>query len=103
MAEDKWINTTYSYRAFFNRTNDFTVPVVLDWAIRNAGNCDIAVRNRTDYACRSAHSECFNASDGQGYRCRCSKGYEGNPYLDGGCKGGCLKRKWSNNLSDKKN
>uniref|UniRef100_A0A0E0NMJ2 Protein kinase domain-containing protein n=1 Tax=Oryza rufipogon TaxID=4529 RepID=A0A0E0NMJ2_ORYRU len=86
LVEDKWIDTTYSYRAYFNRTDDFDVPVVLDWAIRNAGNCDIAVRNRTDYACRSAHSECFNASDGQGYRCRCSKGYEGNPYLDGGCK-----------------
>jgi hypothetical protein len=85
LADAEWLST--SYRGDFNRTGDFAVPVVLDWAIRNAGNCDIAVRNRTDYACRSAHSECFNASDGQGYRCNCSIGYEGNPYLDGGCQG----------------
>uniref|UniRef100_A0A0D9YZW9 Wall-associated receptor kinase galacturonan-binding domain-containing protein n=1 Tax=Oryza glumipatula TaxID=40148 RepID=A0A0D9YZW9_9ORYZ len=44
VAEDRWINTNYSYRAFFNRTSDFAVPVVLDWAIRNVGSCDIAGR-----------------------------------------------------------
>uniref|UniRef100_A0A0E0K6L9 Wall-associated receptor kinase galacturonan-binding domain-containing protein n=1 Tax=Oryza punctata TaxID=4537 RepID=A0A0E0K6L9_ORYPU len=85
LADAEWFNS--GYRGDFNRSDDFAVPVVLDWAIRNVGNCEIAVLNRTDYACRSANSECIDSTNGQGYRCRCSMGYEGNPYLDGGCKG----------------
>uniref|UniRef100_A0A0D9VMF3 Protein kinase domain-containing protein n=1 Tax=Leersia perrieri TaxID=77586 RepID=A0A0D9VMF3_9ORYZ len=59
VVEDKWIETTYRDRADFNRTDDFAVPVVLDWAIRDAGNCGIAMRNRTNYACRSANVGVF--------------------------------------------
>lgn len=80
----------YSDRAYLNRTDDIVVPVVLDWAVRNVGNCSAAKRNVTDYACRSASSDCVDSKNGAGYRCNCSKGYEGNPYgpyLDGGCNG----------------
>lgn len=87
LAEDKWIDTTYRGSPDFNRTDDFAVPVVLDWAIRDVYNCSAAMRNMTNYACRSAHSGCFNTSDGQGYQCKCSQGYEGNPYLNDGCQG----------------
>uniref|UniRef100_A0A0E0CSX3 Protein kinase domain-containing protein n=1 Tax=Oryza meridionalis TaxID=40149 RepID=A0A0E0CSX3_9ORYZ len=87
LVEHTWIDTVYNDTKDFNRSDgDFeAVPVVLDWAIRDVYNCSAAMRNKTAYACRSAHSVCFNTSDRQGYRCRCSEGYEGNPYLDGGC------------------
>ncbi|KAM0924433.1 hypothetical protein ACQ4PT_004855 [Festuca glaucescens] len=68
-----------------NRTDDFVMPVVLDWAVRNVGNCSAAERNATDFACRGKHSECYNVTNGVGYRCNCSTGYHGNPYLDDGC------------------
>uniref|UniRef100_A0A8R7QSU4 Wall-associated receptor kinase 5 n=1 Tax=Triticum urartu TaxID=4572 RepID=A0A8R7QSU4_TRIUA len=86
LVDKDWFS--YNDRVFLNRTDDFDVPVVLDWAIRNVGNCSAARQNTTDFACRGAHSECFNVTNGLGYRCNCSQGYDGNPYLevlDGGC------------------
>jgi hypothetical protein len=40
-------------------------------------------------ACRSSHSTCPNVTDNYrtGYGCPCQDGYDGNPYLDGGCQG----------------
>ncbi|VAI62693.1 unnamed protein product [Triticum turgidum subsp. durum] len=76
LVEADWFS--YSDRVFLNRTDDFDVPVVLDWAVRNVANCSAASRNATDFACRSAGSECFDTANGPGYRCNCSRGY---PYL----------------------
>lgn len=77
----------------FNRTGDFAVPVVLDWAIRpdagsGSGSCAAASRTPLpSYACRSAHSVCIDSSNGPGYICNCTAGYHGNPYVVGGCTG----------------
>ncbi|KAG7944768.1 hypothetical protein I3843_15G120100 [Carya illinoinensis] len=61
------------------------VPLVLDWAVGNQ-TCKDAKKNTTGYACKAANSECQNSTNGPGYRCHCSSGYEGNPYLSNGCQ-----------------
>ncbi|XP_078176255.1 wall-associated receptor kinase 2-like [Carex rostrata] len=78
-------NTTYITTDVLRYSNA-TLPMVIDWAIGNM-TCDIAQTNKLSYACRSDHSVCLNSSSGHGgYLCNCSHGYQGNPYLEGGCQ-----------------
>jgi hypothetical protein len=70
---------------------DWTMPLRLDWAIRDNGSTtDISCTQAPnkpdhDYACRSNHSECVDSTNGPGYFCNCTHGYQGNPYVVGGC------------------
>ncbi|URD83327.1 Wall-associated receptor kinase [Musa troglodytarum] len=82
----------YSFRTtdlnetdFYDR-NDGRVPMVLDWSIGDDVGCEEAPQNLTSYACRSNNSFCLNATNGIGYLCNCSSGYQGNPYVEGGCE-----------------
>ncbi|KAG8057761.1 hypothetical protein GUJ93_ZPchr0002g25862 [Zizania palustris] len=80
-----------------NTSLQMPVPVVLDWAVASYpvtipgeplydnSSCPT---NTTKSACKSLNSYCQNATGNyrSGYVCRCHKGYEGNPYLAGGCQ-----------------
>uniref|UniRef100_A0A0E0KUP0 Protein kinase domain-containing protein n=1 Tax=Oryza punctata TaxID=4537 RepID=A0A0E0KUP0_ORYPU len=68
-----------------NRNNPQYRPVVLEWSI-DGGHCEEANRSMS-YACKE-NSYCYNSSNGIGYRCNCTLGFQGNPYLQGpdGCQ-----------------
>ncbi|KAF7063291.1 hypothetical protein CFC21_069817 [Triticum aestivum] len=63
-----------------NRAKD-GAPVIVNWAVRN-GSC----LEQINHACTSANSYCESASNGPGYLCHCSPGYQGNAYLNNGCQ-----------------
>uniref|UniRef100_A0A0E0CNS2 Protein kinase domain-containing protein n=1 Tax=Oryza meridionalis TaxID=40149 RepID=A0A0E0CNS2_9ORYZ len=70
---------------------DFSLQynIVIKWAVANL-TCDAAVKKDATYACRSIHSNCLNVTHGNifmGYRCKCLPGFQGNPYIQDGCKG----------------
>ncbi|KAJ3680202.1 hypothetical protein LUZ60_016480 [Juncus effusus] len=61
------------------------IPFMVDWAIGNV-TCKDAIANLDSYARVSKNSDCFNSTNGLGYFCNCSEGYDGNPYLVDGCQ-----------------
>ncbi|WOL15940.1 wall-associated receptor kinase 2-like isoform X2 [Canna indica] len=88
VVEQDWYNFSSAdlIPGHLNSTNQRGVPTVLDWAIGNR-TCEEARRNLTSYACVDKNSECLDSTNGRGYCCKCSRGYEGNPYLSNGCQG----------------
>ncbi|KAJ4755988.1 Wall-associated kinase family protein [Rhynchospora pubera] len=82
-GEDEFVfNTSYITA---QQLLDQNTTIVIDWFIGNT-TCDSAQTNKSSYACKSDYSICLNSSSGPGYLCNCIDGYEGNPYLQGGCQ-----------------
>uniref|UniRef100_A0A0D9W3V9 Wall-associated receptor kinase domain-containing protein n=1 Tax=Leersia perrieri TaxID=77586 RepID=A0A0D9W3V9_9ORYZ len=88
LTDSSWFHFSTSYLTSleFNETYDGQAPLVLDWAIRDASSCEEAKKDPDSYACVSTNSVCSNSTNGPGYLCNCSQGYQGNPYLQDGCK-----------------
>ncbi|CAD6246093.1 unnamed protein product [Miscanthus lutarioriparius] len=65
----------------------FVIPAFLDWALNTSSSCAAAAK-MPGFGCVSRNSECLNATgSADGYFCRCKDGYNGNPYVRGGCRG----------------
>ncbi|XP_044954659.1 wall-associated receptor kinase 3-like [Hordeum vulgare subsp. vulgare] len=87
-----FVQTKDGYRVYAPMEDQFDFSteynIVIKWAVANL-TCPTAMQKDTTYACRSSQSDCLNVTHGDmfmGYRCKCLSGFQGNPYVEYGCR-----------------
>ncbi|WVZ54809.1 hypothetical protein U9M48_005554 [Paspalum notatum var. saurae] len=95
VAEEGWSKSNSVYEALRNSNHGpDEAPLILDWGVTrglrlpNVDNrlCPDDVQTKL---CKSQNSHCFVIQryvPVYMYTCRCRQGFDGNPYLDGGCQ-----------------
>ncbi|KAL5681874.1 hypothetical protein ACJX0J_008259, partial [Zea mays] len=77
-----------NYQEVMDGNYDFSQEdTAIKWVISNI-TCQKAMQNNATYACVSDNSICKDVMRGNirdGYRCKCSDGFQGNPYLHNNC------------------
>jgi hypothetical protein len=71
----------------WDNINVTTESATITWSIADQPTCASISDNRTNYACVSSHSKCYDSyfTSDFGYLCGCEGGYVGNSYIPGGC------------------
>uniref|UniRef100_A0A0E0IQ25 EGF-like domain-containing protein n=1 Tax=Oryza nivara TaxID=4536 RepID=A0A0E0IQ25_ORYNI len=95
IAERGWFDGMSTKLLRKNSRSAVPVPVVLEWAVASVHKPPTPVdvnstcpKDPARSECRSSNSFCRNIANmyRSGYVCKCDDGYQGNPYLTGGCQ-----------------